>query len=245
MSSAARRPAVRSLWSLLLVGCIVASACDDGSAGAAGKPVDRITVRGTATLDGAPLDADFLGAVVRRDGLITPCQSGIPGVDRGRYVITVLARQAGSGCGRRGAEVVLWTFAGDTKLYSTASLPWPRRGRGAHFDPQFATAMPGGAAPAVTELSGEVFDRDGRRLPPGTRIEALIGNTRCGVASVRRSETFVGYVLAVVGPQSINGCTQDGQITFLIDGRPATETSVNRLTAAEPGSGGSFRLTQS
>lgn len=245
MTSAARRPTLRPLWMLLLAGCIAASACDNSSQPAQNKPADRITIRGTATLDGAPLDADFLGAVVRRDGLITPCQSGIPGVDRGRYVITVLAERAGSGCGRRGAEVLLWTFAGDTKLYSTASLAWPPRTQGARFDPQFSTAMASGAAPAVTELSGEVFDRDGRRLPPGTRVEALIGNTRCGVASVRQSESFTGYVLAVVGPQSINGCAQDGQITFLIDGRPATETSVNGLSAPPPGSGGSFRLTQS
>src|SRR5262245_36521313 len=245
MSSRPRRPAVGPLWILLLAGCIVASACDNRSQPARTKPVDRITTRGRATLDGTPLDAEFLGAVVRRDGLVTPCQSGIPGVDRGRYVITVLGERAGSGCGRRGAEILLWTFVNDTKLYSTAPLPWPPRGRAAHFDPQFSTAMPSGAAPTVTELSGEVFDRDGRRLPSGTRVEALIGDTRCGVASVRQSESFTGYVLAVVGPQSINGCTQDAQITCLIDGRPAMATSVNRLAAGPPGSGGSFRLTQS
>jgi hypothetical protein len=245
MNPSARRVAVRPLPILLLVGCIVVSAFGNGRGAVNDKPVDRITVRGTATLDGAPLEADFLGAVVRRGGMVTPCQSGIPAVAQGRYAIRVLAERAASGCGRRGAEVLLWTFVGETKLYSTTAAPWPRRGNGTRFDPQFSSATPNGAAPAVTELSGETFDRNGRRLPPGTRVEAFVGKTRCGVASVRRADSFVGYILSVVGPDSISGCTQDAQITFTINGRPATETSVNSLARGAPGSGGMFRLTQS
>jgi hypothetical protein len=245
MNPSARRAARRSLVIVLLVGCIVASGFGNGRQAAAGKPVDRITVRGTATLDGAPLDAEFLGAVVGRNGMTTPCQSGIPGVTRGRYVITVLGERAGRGCGRRGAEVLLWTYVGDTKLYSTTALRWPGRGNSARFNPQFSSATPNGAAPPVTELSGEVFDQNGRRLPPGTRVDAYIETTRCGVASVRRAESFVGYVLSVVGPDSISGCAQGAEITFKINGRPANETSLNHLEGGGPGRGGSFRLTQS
>jgi hypothetical protein len=237
---------MRALRVMLLVACIAASTCGSAHDAAHTRPSDRIAVRGQATLDGAPLDAEFLGAVVRRDGLITPCQADIPSVTGGRYEIKVLARSAGSGCGRRGAEVSLWTYLGETKLYSTSAVAWPRRGKVANFDAQFATAVPNGDVPAVTELSGEVFDRNGRRLPPGTRVEAYIGATRCGVASVRRAgDNFTGYILSVVGPDSTSGCAEGAQITFRINGRPAAETTLNRLTGGAPGSGGSFRLTRS
>jgi len=229
---------------LVLAGCIAAAACGSNGGASHAKPSDRVTLRGTATLDGAPFGADFLGAVVRADGLITPCQADIPPVDGGSYRIPVLAQAAGIGCGRRGAEILLWTFVGGAKLFSTSAVAWPR-GNAARFDPQFSSATPNGGAPAVTELSGEVFDRAGRRLPPGTRVEAYVGGTRCGVASVRQADhAFTGYVLSVVGPDSISGCTQGAPITFRINGRPANETSVNDLGPPPPGSGGSFRLTQ-
>jgi hypothetical protein len=235
---------MRALRVMILIACVAAFGCGGGDKAAHDNT--RTAVRGKATLDGAPLDAEFLGAVVRRNGLITPCQGEIPPVTGGRYAINVLAQRAGSGCGARGAQVLLWTYAGETKLFSTSSVAWPRRGNVATFDADFSTAAPRGAAPAVTELSGETFDRGGRRLPSGTRVEAYIGTTRCGMASVRRAgETFTGYILSVVGPDSISGCTQGAQITFMINGRPAAETHVNHLAGGAPGRGGSFRLTQS
>lgn len=237
---------MRALRIMLLVACIAASAFGSVHNAAATKPSDRITVRGHATLDGAPFDGKSLGAVVRRDGLITPCQAEIPSVTDGRYEIKVLNQRGGIGCGRRRAEVSLWTYVGETKLYSTSALAWPTRGNVANFEAHFATAAPQGGVPPVTELSGEVFDRNGRRLPPGTRVEAYIGTTRCGVASVRRAgEDFTGYILSVVGPDSSSGCGEGAQITFRINGRPAAETTLNRLTGGAPGSGGSFRLTRS
>jgi hypothetical protein len=237
---------MRALRAMFLVVCIAASTCGITDAVAGTKSSDHIAVRGHATLDGAPLDAEFLGAVVRRDGLVTPCQAGIPSVTSGRFEIKVFAQGAANGCGRRGAKVSLWTYVGEKKLYSTSAVTWPRRRNVANFDAQFATAVPNGGVPAVTELSGEVFDRNGRLLPPGTRVEAYIGPTRCGVASVRSAgENFTGYVLSVVGPDSIAGCTQGAQITFRINGRPAPETALNELSGGAPGSGGSFPLTRS
>ena len=52
---------------------------------------DRVVVRGNATLDGAPFDSRFVGAVVLRRGLVTPCQHTLPPVANGRYAVTVLA----------------------------------------------------------------------------------------------------------------------------------------------------------
>ncbi len=204
----------------------------------------RLSVQGRATLDGSPFDAQFLGAVVLRDGLATACQANISAVFTDGYAIDVLPQHESAGCGEPGDRVVLWTFVGRQKLYSTEAVTWPERGTRATFAADFTRAMPAGAAPVVTELSGPVIDGNGRTARVGTRVEAYIGDTRCGVASVRRfATTYTGYVLSVVGPDSIPACARDGRITFRIDGRPARETYVNRLTPAVSGSGGSFPLT--
>jgi hypothetical protein len=237
---------------MLAAGCIGAAGCSGGDDSPSRAPDDvrnstsRLAIRGSATLDGAPFDAQFLGAVVRQGRLVTPCQADIPPVSGGRYEITVLPWTEGRGCGVRGAQVLLWTFVQGRKLYTTSAVTWPRRGKVANFDAKFSTAAPNGDAPALSEFSGEVFDRDRRRLPPGTNIEAYIGSTRCGVASVRRAGTdFTGYVLTVVGQDSIPGCTRGAPITFRIDGRPARETYVNQLNGGARGSGAAFPLTQS
>ncbi len=200
---------------------------------------DRVVVRGSLTVDGAAFDANFLGAVVRRAGVITPCQYTLPSVTSGRYEITILADAEASGCGGAGAEIQLWTFVQDQRLFSREALEWPRSGRTTSFNASFSTTTPDGAAPpAASEFSGEVYRRDGRRLPAGTRIEAYVGSTRCGVASVRRTGNFSGYILDVSGPDSITGCTRGAALTFRIDGRRATETNVN-----DPDHSGSLDLS--
>jgi hypothetical protein len=203
-----------------------------------------LTVQGNATLDGAPFDAQFLGAVVLRDGLATACQANISSVFSDGYKIHVLPEGGSAGCGRPGDPVALWTFARGKKLYSTSTVPWPEQGNHATFDARFETAKPSGAVPRVTELSGTVTERNGRAAPIGTRVEAYVGDTRCAVASVRSfGDNSSGYVLSVVGPDSVAGCARDGRITFRIDGRPARQTYANRLAPPASGSGGSFPLT--
>ncbi len=187
----------------------------------------RVVLRGNLTLDGQPFDARFLGAVVRRAGLVTPCQLTLPPVTGGRYTITVLADAESRGCGARDAEILLWAFVDDKIHYSTGAVPWPGNGRTATFDASFSTATPNGDVPPTVQFNGELFGRDGTTLPQGTRVEAYVGTTRCGIASTRRSGSFAGYVLAVVGPESISGCLRGAIITFRIEGRPAVETSRN------------------
>ena len=80
---------------------------------------DRVTLRGTATVDGKPFDAQFMGAVVMRHGLVTACQQALPSVNGGRFEIPVLAATEAAGCGSPGTQIVLWTFVGDRTLYST------------------------------------------------------------------------------------------------------------------------------
>jgi pimeloyl-ACP methyl ester carboxylesterase len=183
----------------------------------------HVTIRGRASLDGEPLDARWMGAVVRRDGLVTPCNVTLPPSDNGAYEIGVYADEASAGCGGPGSDVLLWTYAGDSKLYATATVPWPTTDS-VTFDVEFATTDPLGAAPAITEFSGEVYDDATRRHEAGGLVEAYISSTLCGVASIRGSEF---YVLSVVGPDAVPGCTAGGRITFVIDGDPATETATN------------------
>jgi hypothetical protein len=105
----------------------------------------RVVLHGKLTLDGAPFDARWLGAVVRRkDGLITPCQLALSSVRAGRYEITVMADAEASGCGVPGAEIALWTFARDRILYSRGVWRWPHD-RGARVDGSFSSATPDGA----------------------------------------------------------------------------------------------------
>jgi pimeloyl-ACP methyl ester carboxylesterase len=183
----------------------------------------QVTIRGRTTLDGEPLDARWMGAVVRRHGLVTPCNVTLPPSKNGRYEIGVYADEASAGCGRRGSDVLLWTYANEQKLYATTTVSWPDADS-ASFDVEFATANPQGAAPAITEFSGEVYDDDARRRETGGRVEAYISSTLCGVASIRGSEF---YILSVVGPDAIPGCAAGGRITFVVDRDPATQTAIN------------------
>jgi hypothetical protein len=188
-----------------------------------------VTIEGEATLDGRSFDSDFVGAVViGGDGLVTPCQDELPPVRDGRYSIAVLSRRAGSGCGAPGSTVVLWTHAGGRYVYATEPAEWPGDPETDHldFDPAFDSTHPNGAAPELAQFNGAVLDADGEPAPIGTEVEAFVGDTRCGVASVRSADEFVGYVLAVVGPDAVPGCDRDVAITFRIGGEPAQHDPV-------------------
>ncbi|MDQ1457482.1 MAG: hypothetical protein QOH28_3102, partial [Actinomycetota bacterium] len=187
---------------------------------------DRVVVRGDALLDGRPFDSRFVGAVVLKAGLVTPCQHNLPPVAKGRYEITVLAETESSGCGEPGARIVLWTSARDKILFSTDAIAWPGNGGATTFAARYSSAAPAGAAPTTAQFNGGVYGADDRPLPPGTRVEAYVGSTRCGVASVRSSVDFTGYVLSAVGPDSIAGCTRGATLAFRINGLPAVHTRV-------------------
>jgi hypothetical protein len=132
---------------------------------------------------------------------------------------------------------VFWTYAGETRLHSTEALTWPGDGAHTNLDVRFSTAAPNGVAPEVVELVGEVLV-DGRYVRPGTRIEAYVGNARCGVASTRRTGSFSGFSLAVVGPDSVPGCERGATVTFRVNGERAAQTVPN-----QPGQNRSLDLT--
>jgi hypothetical protein len=199
---------------------------------------DRVVVRGRAKLDGASFDAQYLGAVVKRHGLVTPCQRTLPRVRNGRFAITVFPRTESSGCGAPGSEVFFWTFVQDRIVYSNQSVHWPGNGKTARFDPMFSISAPDGGVGPIVGFAGEIFDARNRRLPRGAHVEAHIGKTLCAVATTRSLDNFVGFSIDVVGPDSIPGCAIGATITFRVDGRDAHETAVNQA-----GQGASMNLS--
>jgi pimeloyl-ACP methyl ester carboxylesterase len=195
---------------------------------------DRVRLRGRLSLDGEPLVTEFVGAVVLRDGLVSPCQANIPAVANGRYEILIHAETEVRGCGTKGARVVLWTYVGETRIYSDDSVRWPGDGRTAAFRTSFSTSSPSDLVPETVGFNGEALTRDGRRLPGGTKVEAYVGDTLCGVGSVRAGGSFYGYILDVVSDDSVRGCTRGATITFRLDGQPALETAVNDPDRSAP-----------
>jgi len=65
----------------------------------------------------------------------------------------------------------------------------------------------------------------------GTVIEVYIGETLCGITSLSPTVMALGdpsgYSLAVVGEDSIAGCSAGGTVTFRVDGTPARQAGVN------------------
>jgi hypothetical protein len=191
---------------------------------------DRVTLAGALTVDGAPLDTQFLGARVLRDGLTAACQAEIPDVAGGVYELPVSAEGEVRGCGGEGATIILWAYVGEQFVFSQETLPWPGDGATATFDATFSTADPLGAGTPVTEIKGLLFDTQGRSLPKGSVVEAYVGDTLCGITSMRDPDATEGYyTLIVAGPEAIPACGDGAPITFRIDGKPAAGAAINDL----------------
>ena len=173
-------------------------------------------------------DARWIGAVVRKDGLVTPCNNSLPPVRNGRFEITVRAATEAAGCGGPGAEILLWTFANDTKMYSSDAVAWPGNGDDATLDASFSSTAPDGAA----TTRHRVQRRGDPARRPSAPSAARGSRPTCAApaaASPRCSGTgnFAGYILSVVGPDSMPGCDRGAPITFRINGRRALGTAVN------------------
>jgi hypothetical protein len=198
---------------------------------------ERVTLTGLLTMDGVPLEAEFLGVRVMRDGLAAACQLTIPDVAFGNYEIAVASDTEVRGCGAPGAEILLWAYADDAYAFSSETLPWPGSGTGAAtFDATFSSTAREGASKPVTEFKGHLFDRQGGELPAGTVVEAYVGDVVCGVTSLRYGEDVERfYTLIVAGPEAVPGCTQGATLAFRLDGEPAAETALNDLGSGTQG----------
>ena len=206
------------------------------------EPSRNATLSGTLVLDGVPLQASALGARVVRGGFVAACQASIPEVVDGVYEIEVMSAAEAPGCGAEGADVLLWAYT-DTTLYAMATADWPGDGVRAAFDVEFASAKPEGASMPVTEAYGTVVDANGDTPPPGTPVEAFIGEAVCGVSEIRRYGDEDGFLIIISGVELIPACTEGAEVTFRVGGVTANETIVHNLNAGGDDVYDAVRLT--
>ncbi len=234
---------VRSLLWMSVAALVVLGVAACGGSG----PGEGATVTGEARLDGERFDARWIGARVRNNGLVTPCQQAIPRIEDGVFEIPVFGETQSAGCGRPGSEILLWTHDGEQMLFATESVLWPDEG-GIETSVEFSTDDPLGASTPTTDFAGEVRDAAGNRITSGALVEAYVGDTLCAVATVHSGEVifpeltdlidtvgeaafgsdpFRGYIISVVGPGSIPGCLAGAEIEFRVDGHQTGQSKRN------------------
>jgi hypothetical protein len=226
---------------VVLLTAITASACDDDADDDAtptreatatpDRSATTASIGGRALLDEFPLESEFLGVRVRHEGLVAACQDEIVSPAFGQYTVGVLSEADQPGCGAAGAELILWTSVGDQLVYSQETFPWPGDGVATSYDATFLSADPDGANLPATEFVGGITNPDGSPPAIGTLVEAHVDGVLCGHSSVKDYEEFIGFTIAVVGPDSISGCTANGTIVFTVGGVEANETGVNDFAA--------------
>jgi hypothetical protein len=191
---------------------------------------ERVTLRGALTLDGQPAGSGYVWVVVRTGGLMRYCSLApfVTGAD-GQYAVAVASEREAHGCGKPGAELYidLYMPSRGRPYWSRTVVPWPAEGE-LVFDAEVAES---GAYLPNTMFRGSVIDASGQRLPPGTVIEAYIGDTLCGATSLPWTVMALGdpntYYLPVVGPASVPGCHERGTITFRVNGEVVPQTGIN------------------
>jgi pimeloyl-ACP methyl ester carboxylesterase len=193
---------------------------------------ERVTVRANITLDGAPLVYAFIWAEVTDAGLRRLC--AFPPAPRpdGVFEQVLASESEKAGCGAPGRRIRIAASVGDRVYFSDESVAWPA-GDSVELDVNFTSEDAERPADNVTPVFGGVYDGGGERLPPGTTIEAYIGDTLCGItgipASVMLFENPDVYDLLVAGPDAIPGCARDGVVTFKVDGVDVDHTARNVL----------------
>jgi len=191
---------------------------------------ERVTVRGTITLDGDPMAGEVYIVAVK-DGLRRYCSMSRVGARAdGRYEVTAASDGEARGCGQPGAQLYVDAFVPSRgrSYWSQHLIDWPKDGTELTFD---ATLTEPGAYRPNTLFRGEVIDASGESFPVGTVIEAYIGDTLCGVTSLSPTVMALGdpqtYYLAVVGPESKSGCAGGQPVTFRVNGQRVAQTGVN------------------
>jgi hypothetical protein len=238
-----RFPATLGLTALVLISAVVAGCQDEGGSDEAESsptvasipPTEGLEatarIGGRVLLDDFPLESEFLGVQVRRDGLVAACQDEIVSPTFGQYNVGVFSEADEPACGAPGAELILWTSVGDGLIYSQETFPWPGDGVATTYDATFLSTDPDGAHLPATEFVGSVTNADGSPPALGTVVEAHVDGVLCGRSSVKDYEEFIGFTIAVVGPESVTGCTPNATIVFSVGGVEANESSVNDFAA--------------
>lgn len=183
---------------------------------------DRVTVRGSVTVDGLPADdGTFMWLEIRRDGLRAPCSFPGEPVSGGHYERVVAAETEVRGCGVPGSLIYAVTFGDDGLLYSQPA-PWPIDGETASLQADFVRSAQAPPDGRVTPIFGTIRDEEGAPLPPGTLIEVLAGDAVCARTSIppvmMQFSQPGEYGVLTAGPLAVSGCVQDAALTFRVNG---------------------------
>lgn len=198
---------------------------------------ERITVRGTLTVDGEPLRGTLSRVMVRDDGIERRCDYwGLP-VSDGRYEVNVAGEREAHGCGSPGAQLFFIVSSEGKALVSQEIADWPSDGKELALDATFSSADPEGVGKPATFFTGSVLDASGDSLPPGTVVEVYVGDTLCGVSSLAPVPMGSGdpttYVLGVAGPESVKGCGEEAELSFRVDGELVEQTAINDMARGQ------------
>jgi pimeloyl-ACP methyl ester carboxylesterase len=198
---------------------------------------ERITVTGTATLDGNPIEPSdaYLWFEARRDGLRQACDFVNAPLRHGQFERVVAGGEELAGCGGPGAQLVAVAYVFDLDIVvESAPVDWPAPGTRVIFNPALSRSS---TAIEDTSISGSVLDASGSRVPPGTIVEAFIGDALCGRTSVPHAvmpfATPDGFNLIVVSSSSVPGCARDAEIRLLVDGAEVEDGTARHTFGGE------------
>jgi hypothetical protein len=201
----------------------------------------RVTLSGTVSLDGQPVDDAFIWAMSQHGGMLRAC-SYQRAINRdGRYLLTMASDAETAGCGAAGDPITFGLFT-DDRFVSENTFTWPAAGGDATFDLVFSHAKQAGVWPSQeaffgTHFAGGLYGSNGDALGPGTKVAAYIGDTLCGAFEVPPVKMVFddtqGYTISVASPDAVAGCVTGGTITFLVDGMDTGATAVNDLKQEE------------
>ena len=213
--------------------------------GAAG----RLLISGAFKFDGELLANADTWVVVVNDGIMRPCSYWYwftPSSEAGRYQHKVAADAEAPGCGRAGARayVVMYSRERRQEFISQEALEWSPGTTELTLNATFSSANPVGAGVGDTvqdflgaKYWGVVLDAAGEPMPPGTFVEAFVGDTRCGwytlpvvqMASVSPNGEAASYAIHVSGPELLPDCTRGAAVSFRVNGETVAQTGINTL----------------
>ncbi len=191
----------------------------------------RLTLTGQMTVDGQPVSGDgaMTIAVVRDGALAEVCGFLVDTPVTGSYTMGVAADAEQPGCGKSGRSLYMVRL--QHGWHDSREVDWPP-GTQLAYNPEFSSSD---RPPGVTVLFGMLLDASGNLMPPGTIVEAYVGDTLCGRAAspqvVNPLSQPGGYGMLVVGPDAAPACAAGGSITFRVNGQAASSvrTVTNRL----------------
>jgi len=194
---------------------------------------ERLTLSGRIAIDGTPSDdGRFLWFEANNSGMRVLCSFPGDVVRGGEYERTVASAEEAAGCGETGSAIygVIWE---QDALRFSAPIVWQPGGGSMVTDLAFSTTAAVIIPADDTPVYGTVLDAHGEHLGPGTRIEAYIGETLCGVGSLTPVVMeFSGpdsFDVLVAGPESVAGCERNAKVRFTVDGREVAATAINNI----------------